>query len=192
MKTTVISTAIALALGLAVSGSYAQTQRPPVNPDEAVHPGNQTSRVVDRDPIEAEDFVEEVSAKNLAEIDSAKMALEEGGPAVKAYANRIIQDHTELNREIRVIASNANLVVSDSATLTDKAKALMLSVRDGQNFDEAYAEAQITGHENSIELYERAIMSDNEAIAAYAAERLPVLHEHLRMAQALKTQISSR
>ena len=200
MKTTMISTAIALALGFGVSTLQAQpatqvdrNQQQPVPQVDRSQQGAETRRIINnRDSIDADDFVEEVSAKNMAEINSARLALEEGGAAVKAYANKIIEDHTEINSELRALSASANLEVSDEATLVDRAKTLMLSVRDGQNFDEAYAENQINAHENSIELYQRATGSDNPAIASYASAKLPILQEHLRMANALKAQISSR
>lgn len=145
----------------------------------------------DVDPVDAEEFVETASAKGIAEIDTARLALEEGSTAVRAYANKIIEDHTVTNNELKAIAARADLEVADDATLMDRAKEFVLSVRDGSDFDEAYVDNQIAAHENSIELYERAAQSDIPEISAFARGKLPALHEHLRMANALKNQVSS-
>src|SRR5690606_11384926 len=126
------------------------------------------------------------------EIDTARMALEEGSAAIRTYANKMIEDHTVTNNELKAIAERVDLDVADDPTLMDRAKGFVLSVRDGEDFDEAYVENQIAAHEETIELFERAARSDIPEISAFARGKLPALQEHLRMANALRTQISSR
>jgi putative membrane protein len=47
------------------------------------------------DKIDADDFVEEVSAKGVAEVEGAKLALEKSSsPDVQAFAQKMISDHT--------------------------------------------------------------------------------------------------
>jgi len=71
----------------------------------------------------------------------------------------------------------------------DMAKAMMLSIRNDESFDDAYIENQINAHEETIELFERASHSDNDAIRAFAREKLPILREHLQMANELEEQL---
>ena len=224
LKTTLLSTAIALSLGFSAAQLHAdqgqtagqhghttaQENQITGQPDQTVQgqvtqpsDGQQLADDVNRaaahgdrsnmdhDPVDAEDFVETASAKGIAEIDTARIALEEGSPAIRTYANKIIADHTVTNNELKAIAARVDLDVADDATLMDRAKAMVLSVRDGENFDEAYVESQIAAHEDSIELFESAAESDIPEISAFARGKLPALQEHLRMANALKTQISS-
>lgn len=146
----------------------------------------------ERSAIDAEDFIETASANGIAEINAAELALEDGTSQVHGFANTMIQDHSAANRELEQIARRHNLEVSDNATLMDRARAMMLSVRDGESFDEAYIENQINAHEESIELFERAAHSSNSDIQTFAAEKLPKLHEHLQMAQQLQRQIRER
>ena len=55
--------------------------------------------------------------------------------------------------------------------------------RDGESFDEAYANNQVNAHEDTIELFKRAAMSDDVEIAAFAKQTLPKLEQHLKMAK---------
>ncbi|MDF3012140.1 MAG: hypothetical protein K0Q78_344, partial [Cellvibrio sp.] len=83
------------------------------------------------------------------------------------------------------IASRKKLEVSDEAELATKAKKFVLEQRDGESFDEAYANNQVKAHEETIELFQQAAVSDDAEIAAFAKETLPKLQHHLKMAKEL-------
>lgn len=190
-----VVTAIVLAIG--GTGGYWQmaTAQGPTTTRETT--GNTIHSDVsrqneERSAIDVEEFVETASAKGIAEVDTARVALEDGSSYIHGFANTMIQDHTEANRKLEEIARRNNLEVADNATLMDRARAMMLSVRDGESFDEAYIENQISAHEDSIEMFERAARSGNGDIQAYAQETLPRLREHLQMAQQLRQQMASR
>ena len=149
--------------------------------------GAMSSLTIAADKIDADDFVEEVSAKGIAEVEGAKLALEKSkSPDVQAFAQKMISDHTAANNELKSIASRKKLEVSDEAELTTKAKKLILEQRDGESFDEAYARNQVVAHENTIELFQQASISDDPEIAAFAKKTLPKLQHHLEMAKALE------
>ena len=97
------------------------------------------------DKVSANDFAEEASAKGIAEIETSKLALEKGSHAeVKKFAQTMIDDHTRANDELKALAKQKNLEVSTDAELMSKAKAMILQVRDGENFDKAYANNQLS------------------------------------------------
>ena len=158
---------------------------------------NETNRNLERynmddNAIEAEEFVETATAKGIAEVETARMALDEGSPALHGFANKMIEDHSAANDELRAIAQAEGLDVADDPTLMDRAKAMILSVRSGESFDEAYINNQINAHEETIELFERATRSDHPEIRTFAQNKLPVLQEHLRMVNDLKAQHMTR
>ncbi|MCB2425696.1 DUF4142 domain-containing protein [Methylophaga pinxianii] len=198
MKNKLLNVAILAALGLtAAQIQAAENQAAAQTEDEitaeaaenaANKPNQNLEEDMNRDPIDVEDFIDTASAKGIAEIETARMALDEGTQNIHEFANRMIQDHTKANKELKDIARQQDLEVADDAKLMDKAKAMMLSIRDGESFDEAYIENQINAHEQTIELFERASHSDNSAIQAFAREKLPTLREHLQMAKQLKDQ----
>lgn len=138
------------------------------------------------DKIDADDFVDEVSAKGIAEVESAKLALEKSNSAdVQSFAQKMITDHGSANMQLAGIAARKNLEVADEAELTNKAKKFILEQRDGQSFDEAYANNQVDAHKDTIKLFERAAVSDDAEIAAFAKQTLPKLKQHLQMAETL-------
>lgn len=138
--------------------------------------------------MDADDFVNDASAMGLAEVHNATLALTKASSQdVKNFAQRMLDDHSAANQQLAQIASGKeDLELADDATLLAKAKALILQLRSGESFDQAYANNQVVAHEKSVELYENAAKELNDAdLKAYAAEKLPELREHLTMARDL-------
>lgn len=145
------------------------------------------STVYAAETLSPADFVDEASAKGVAEIENGKMALEKSeSQDVKTYAQRTIDDHTAVNRELAKIAKDKNLEVADEAELMSKAKALILQLREGESFDEAYANNQVAAHEATIELFRNASQNMEDAeLKAFATQTLPKLQRHWEHAKKL-------
>ena len=139
---------------------------------------------------EGENFVDEASAKGIAEIETAKMALDKGtSQDVKTFAQKMIDDHTRANQKLAELAGqHEDLEISDEATLMDKAKAFILKLRDGDNFDKAYANNQVAAHEQTIEMYREYLEDgENAELKKFAEQTLPKLEEHLQQAKQLQS-----
>lgn len=134
-----------------------------------------------------QDFVDRASASGMAEIESARLALEQGtSTEVKNFAELMIKDHTQANEDLQEIATRKQLELSDAPDAMNKAKAMILELRDGENFDEAYARNQVNAHEQAVELFREAAENvRDEDLKAYAKEKLPTLEAHLEKARAL-------
>jgi putative membrane protein len=140
---------------------------------------------------DGENFVDEASAKGMAEIETAKLALDKGtSQDVKTFAQKMIDDHTKANQQLAALAGqHDDLEMSDEATLMDKAKAMILKLRDGENFDQAYANNQVVAHEQTIELFrEYARDGENAELKQFAESTLPTLEQHLQHAKELQSK----
>jgi putative membrane protein len=135
----------------------------------------------------AEEFVEDASAKGLAEIEGAKVALEKGtSQDIKDFAQRMIEDHRAANQRLRDLARQKDLEMSDDASLMAQAKTMILQLREGESFDKAYANNQVQAHQETIELFRNYVRhGDDQDIKAFAEETLPTLEEHLQQAKKL-------
>ncbi|WAJ35507.1 DUF4142 domain-containing protein [Pseudomonas sp. GOM7] len=140
--------------------------------------------------IDTEDFVEEASAKGIAEIEAAKLALEKArSEDVKGFAQMMIDDHGRANQQLKELAQRKNLDVSDDAELMNKAKAMVLKMRDEDSFDKAYMNNQVAAHQETIELFKRGVNVEDQDIAAFARETLPKLEKHLERAQRINGEL---
>lgn len=161
MKMKVRSAALALVVSLAAQGAFAATK--------------------------ADDFVEDASAKGVAEVEAGKLAQEKGASAdVKAFAAMMVADHTAANAKLHAIADKKKLKVSTDAQLMDKAKTMILELRSAKSFDQAYANNQVKAHEATIEIFQDEIKNgDDSDLKAFATETLPKLNAHLAKAKEL-------
>ncbi|MGE8497470.1 MAG: DUF4142 domain-containing protein [Pseudomonas sp.] len=150
----------------------------------ALHAGERAAQV------SPEDFVEEASAKGIAEIETGKLALEKAtSPEVKEFAQSMVDDHTKANQQLSTLATQKELEVSDDAELINQAKALVLKLRGESSFDKAYMNNQVMAHQQTIELFQKASQSEDAEIAAFAKEMLPKLEHHLQMAEKINKEI---
>lgn len=135
----------------------------------------------------ADDFVEDASAKGVAEVEAGKLAQEKGTAAdVKDFGAMMVKDHTAANQMLKSIADQKKLEVSTDAQLLDKAKAMILDLRSAKSFDQAYANNQVKAHEATIEIFEDEIKNGDDAqLKAFATDTLPKLKAHLDQAKAL-------
>jgi putative membrane protein len=136
---------------------------------------------------DASDFVDDASAKGIAEIEGGKLALEKGQSAdVKKFAQQMIEEHTATNEKLKALATRKKLEVADDAELMSKAKELILKLREGESFDKAYANNQVVAHEQTIELFRKQSAEGEDAeLKALATSTLPKLESHLKMAKEL-------
>lgn len=140
--------------------------------------------------VSPRNFVEEASAKGIAEIETAKLALEKGTTDdVKEFAQTMVEDHTAANKELTALAQQKELEVSTEAELINKAKAMILQLRGEKSFDKAYMNNQVMAHQQTIELFQKASNAEDAEIAAFAKQTLPKLEHHLKVAEQINAQL---
>ncbi|WP_225775061.1 DUF4142 domain-containing protein [Pseudomonas sp. Marseille-Q5115] len=135
---------------------------------------------------DAEDFVDDASAKGIAEIEAGKLAEQKSQSAdVKTFAQMMIKDHTAANEKLKGIATAKKLEVASDAELMDKAKKMILDIRE-ESFDKSYANNQVKAHEQTIEIFQKeANEGKDPELKAFAKETLPKLEAHLKAAKEL-------
>ncbi|UAW97507.1 DUF4142 domain-containing protein [Halopseudomonas nanhaiensis] len=140
--------------------------------------------------MDAEEFIDSAAEKGFAEIETAKLAQERGqSEEVNKFAEKMIEDHRSSNEELKEMAQEKNLEFPDDATLMDRGKAMILKLREGENFDQAYANNQVVAHEQTIEIYEVASQElQDEELKEWASDQLEMLREHYGEAKQLQTQ----
>lgn len=134
-------------------------------------------------------FVDNASAKGMAEIQTSQLALEKSKSAdVQSFAKMMIDDHTAANRKLAEVAKGLQVPLARETELMDRAKKMILEYRDG-SFDKAYANNQVKAHEATIQLFEDEIRtSQTPELTAFCKETLPKLQHHLEMAKQLQAK----
>ncbi|PSB15666.1 hypothetical protein C7B61_07655 [filamentous cyanobacterium CCP1] len=157
----------------------AQTNPTQTNPTQT-NPGL-SQRIV---PSLDNEFIIMAAQGNNAEIMMSELALERSDREdVRAYAERMIQEHTQANRQLEQIAAQQNMVLPQTADPLSMAVMQQLTQLSGEEFDLAYIGAQANAHLRAIGLYRTAIQQgQEEAVRSYASQLLPSIAEHYEMA----------
>ena len=140
-------------------------------------------------PIATATFLEKVSAGNMFEIESSRLAMTKATNAsVKSFAQQMVTDHTEAGSKFKAAVSEADLKAPPEKTdakhtaIVEKLKSLQ-----GVEFDEAYITAQREAHVETVALFEAyAAAGENARLKKFANELFPVLRSHLEHVNALK------
>lgn len=128
---------------------------------------------------------------DMAEIQLGRLALQKSSnPDVKQFAQRMIDDHTKLDEQVKPIAQQ--LGVTPPAALSAKASALLtkLQAANGTDFDKQYAKAMVSDHrEDDSEFKKEETSGKNQSVKDAATQGEPTIAEHLQLAEALEKKV---
>ena len=131
-------------------------------------------------------FLREAATGDSSEASLGRLASTRGAsPAVRAYGRRLASDHGGHLGQVRSLARRMRIPVS--AAMKPDARRLYrtLSRLRGHAFDRMFVQHMIEGHRQAIAAYEEQANSGDRQTAGFARQTLPVLREHLRIAESL-------
>jgi len=172
---------------LAVTGfaAAAFAADPPGKPASSPATGSQAAAPA----VPATTFIAKVAAGNRFEIDSSELALARTkSEPVKAFARRMVDDHTAAGTKFNQAISEANLT-APPARLDAAHQAIFdgLKGKDAASFDKAYIDAQYKAHVETVDLFTAyARGGDNARLKKFATELLPTLQSHLEHASKMR------
>jgi putative membrane protein len=137
-------------------------------------------------------FAHDAAAGSLAEVQLGKLAEQTASSgAVKDFSKQMVADHGKADRQLEVIAQREGIVLPTSPDAEQKVAYEWISKQTGAVFDRLYIRNAVDDHETAVALYNREIGSgENPALKQFARETLPVVQQHLRMAQAIETDMN--
>ncbi|GGK38356.1 hypothetical protein GCM10008955_35330 [Deinococcus malanensis] len=135
-------------------------------------------------------FMESATISNLSEIATSRLALQRStNAAVRAYAQRMITEHTMAQAELNRVAAARGVRLTNKPGPEQRLLANKLATLTGPAFDTMYKRVQVMGHQMTLDLIMayRTIGRDQMALS-YAARMQPAVEMHLRDAMALPGQ----
>jgi len=134
-------------------------------------------------------FLKTAAAISRFEIDMAKLAQSNGSSAfVKEYAKDMDTDHTAALTEAVQTAQTDQVGLGSMPPMMEH-ELRHLGNLQGDQFDEAYRNAEITGHEQAIAIFKNEVENGHdELVKAYAVKMLPDLELHLHLAIAKQSE----
>ena len=135
-----------------------------------------------------EEFASKATISGLYEIEAGKLAATKGlDQRVRSFANQMIIDHAEAQKELSATAGKTML---PAAVDTVHAKMLdALRAASPDQFDRLYVDQQVSAHSDAVAIFTGFSTSGpNGALKGLAAKLLPTLQHHQEMIGQLKSK----
>lgn len=172
---TLLSSAV---LALAAIGAQAQTAATTDKPAKSVSHQDAS-------------FLRDASEANNAEVAAGKLAAAQStSPDVKTFAQTMVDDHSKAEDELKALAAQKGVKVSDKPSVMERTETKLLSERKGTSFDQHYADSDgVKAHQDAIKLFQKEADKGEDAdVKAWASKMLPALQHHQQMANDLKAK----
>jgi putative membrane protein len=137
------------------------------------------------------DFIREAAQGGIMEVQLGKIAQTKASDGkVKEFGKRMEQDHGKANEQLMKLAADKGMQLSNELDKRHKAKVDKLSKHSGAEFDRNYMDEMVTDHKADIKKFEQQSEKAKDAdLKKFATETLPILKEHLRLAESTAKDI---
>jgi putative membrane protein len=148
---------------------------------------NDTSSTAAATKVDDKKFVKDAAIGGMAEVELAKVAVQKASDDnVKQFAQKMIDDHTKANDQLKEVATKNSIQVPDSLDSKHQSKIDKLSKLSGEQFDKAYVKDQLKDHETVVKKFQdEAQYGTDPNVKAFASSTLPTLEEHLNTVKSL-------
>ena len=135
-------------------------------------------------------FIKKAAASGMMEVELGKLAqAKSSNDAVRQFGKRMEDDHSKANEKLKSLAAAKGVELP-----TDHHKKGMagLDKKDGVDFDRAYMKHMVGAHKSDVSDFEKIAKSGKDGdVKAFAAETLPTLQEHRKLAEETHQQVKS-
>ncbi len=132
-------------------------------------------------------FAEHAIAGGMMEVQLGKLAQDHAGSQpVRAFGERMVRDHRANTRELIAVAKPLGVTPPTTLPAEQQHQIDKLSALYGPQFDNTYMAMMVQDHQNDIRDYHKEVQDGkNSALRKYAQQTLPILQEHLALAEDL-------
>lgn len=139
------------------------------------------------------DFMHKAAGAGMYEVEVSRLATERAQNAdVKAFAEKMVSDHTDANQELAALAKARGVELPQK--MPDDKRKVIDRLKNSSNFDKDYVETVgLKDHKADIALFDKAHRtSKDQELKTWTGEKLPTLQTHLKFAQELKQQSTGK
>lgn len=148
------------------------------------------------DAISAADFVKKAGAAGVAEVEMGKLGAEKATNAeVKAFAQKMVTDHTKANKELMAAAKAKGLEVPTEPNLMHKGMKEKFERQSAdQDFSHDFMQQMVRDHKDAVGLFQTAANDTtlDTDLRSLAKKTLPTLEQHLAEAQKLEAKLAKK
>lgn len=130
-------------------------------------------------------FIERAAEDGMKEVEVSKtVASKAADPGVKAFAERMVKDHSDANKKLMDLAQSKGLNIPSDLKKGDRRDVDKMAKMDPDKMDRSYMKDQVKDHKRDVKEFEKESKNAKDAdVKKFASDTLPTLQEHLQMAQ---------
>jgi len=132
-------------------------------------------------------FMTGVADVSMAEVKLGQLAQDKSSNArIKAFGEMMVRDHSKANDELKALAGKKNVTLPAKIGDAHQKKYDDLSKKSGKDFDKAYINAMVDGHEAAVSDFKKQTDNSDADVKEWVNKTLPTLQMHLDSARAIK------
>ena len=127
-------------------------------------------------------FVRTATEDGIADVKLGQLAIQKGGPDVKAFAEKIVPDHEAINKELATVADSLGVLLPKKMNKDDQAEYDKLNGLSGKDFDTEYLTFITKAHyQKTHDFYLEASVASDPGLAAEVVKAMQTMRAHLGM-----------
>jgi putative membrane protein len=132
-------------------------------------------------------FMKEAAEGGMAEVALGQLAAEKASSSdVKKFGQRMVDDHSKANDELKLLASQKNVDLPKDLSAKDKATKATLEKLSGEQFDQVYMKDMVRDHKKDVSDFRQESKSAQDPdVKNFAVQTLPTLEDHLKQAESI-------
>ncbi|HRE81820.1 MAG TPA: DUF4142 domain-containing protein [Opitutaceae bacterium] len=135
-------------------------------------------------------FLEKSTKLGREEMVLSEVAADRGiHQDVRALASKMVTAHAAVNADLAALVAKKGVALPHYDENDSRKLQKQWAEKKAENFDKDYLKGLIDAHEDSVDLLEKAVKSDDTDIASFAGKYLSTFKQHLNDARALKDRI---
>lgn len=133
-------------------------------------------------------YVMNAAASDMFEMESSRLALEKATiPAVKTYAQMMIDEHGKSSQELKAAAASSQIAVPEALPADKQAKVEALRGLGGAEFDRQYLADQRSGHQETLAKVNQYIATAQPGpLKDHASKLTGVVQNHLNALEKIR------
>jgi putative membrane protein len=137
-------------------------------------PGQMGQQILDKQ------FVRAAMEDDLADVKLGTLAVEKGGPEVKEAAQKMVDDHTAMNKEMDTVADALGVMPPKKVNKASEVELEKLNGLSGKDFDTEYLTYTVKVHWQTQHMYYmEATAAADPDLQSQVVKDMGTMHEHL-------------
>jgi putative membrane protein len=195
MKRYIFSIAILGTVSLLSAFSDAVAQQPQQHQKhEKRQVEQQTQQTVGALSRSDKNFMTRAAQDGMAEVALAELGTRQASnEEVKQFAQRMVDDHSKANNELRDMASKKGITLPSEMQAKHKSVQDRLGKLSGADFDREFMRAMVKDHDSAVALFEKQARTGSDPeLKVWAEKTLSTLREHQKIARDLAGKVGAK